>query len=84
MITAVTVVVAVRAVIPSFVTIEIEQSLPAQMKVITVLAMPVPAMKIILTPQPIRITVTVPDDVVPFIGSVLTTMCRSLGHGGQA
>ena len=74
-IVAVTIIVSVWAMILSFVTINIEQQVPTHIKVIAIMAVPVPTMKIIMSPQPVRITVTVPDNVVPIVTPVLTSVC---------
>ncbi len=74
-IVAVTIIVSVWAMILSFVTINIEQPVPTHIKVIAIMAVPVPTMKIIMSPQPVRITVTVPDNVVPIVTPVLTSVC---------
>ncbi len=74
-IVAATIIVAVWAVMPSFVTIDIEQPIPTRMKVMAIMATPVPTMKIVISPQPVRITVTVPDDVVAVVTPVVTSVC---------
>ncbi len=74
-IVAATIIVVVWVVILSFVTINIKQPAPTHIKVIVMMAAPVPTMKIIISAQPVRITVTVPDIVVPVVTPVLTSVC---------
>lgn len=70
-----TIIVAVWAVNLSFVTINIEQPAPTHMKVTAIMAVPVPTMKIRVSAQPGRKTVSVPDIIVPVVTPVLTSVC---------
>jgi hypothetical protein len=67
--------VAVGAMILSFVTIDIEQAIPTHIEVMAIMAAQVPTMKFIMTTQPVRITVSVSYDIVSVVSSVVTPMC---------
>ncbi len=72
---AATIVVAVWAVILSFVTINIEQPVPTQIKVIVIMAAQIPATKIVIPPQPVGIALATPHNVVPVVARVATSVC---------
>lgn len=66
---------SIGPVIPSLVSIDIEQAIPAQIEIMTVMTASVPAMKIAIAMQPVWIMMTVPDNVVPVVCPVVTTVC---------
>ena len=70
--------VSIRPMILSLVMINIEKPGPAQIRIVTVVALPIPAMKIIMSTQPPGIMVAMPDNVVPVVsavGSIMISMC---------
>lgn len=79
-------VIVMRPVISSLVTIDIVQIVPAQIEIIAKMAVPVPAVKPGVVPQPVRIMMTVPDVMVPLVcdvTAVMTSMCQSLRYYGD-
>jgi len=75
---AMMILVSIRPMILSLVMINIEKAVPAQIRIVAVVAPPIPAMKIIMSAQPPGIMVAVPDSVVPVvtaINSVMASMC---------
>ncbi len=75
---AIMVMVAIGPMILSFVTINIEKPLPAQIKIVPEVASPIPTMKIVMLVQPPGIMVVGPDNVVPVVNdvtSVVTSLC---------
>ena len=74
---AMMILVSIRPMILSFIMINIEKPGPAQIRIVAVVAPPIPAMKIIMSTQPAGIMVAVPDNVVPIvtaISSIMTSM----------
>ncbi len=70
--------VSIRPMILSLVMINIEKPGPAQIRIMAVVALPIPAMKIIMSTQPPGIMVAMPDNVVPVesaVGSIMISMC---------
>jgi hypothetical protein len=77
------VMMSIGPVISSLVTVDIVKPVPTQVDVMTKVALPVPAMKIGVPAQPVRIMVAVPDDVVPGVCNVhpvMTSMCDGVRH----
>ena len=74
-IAVVIIIVSVGSLIPSLVAIYIEQAIPTQIEIMTIAAATIPTMKIVIATQPIRIIMTVPDNVVPVVSSAVTSMC---------
>ncbi len=75
---AMMILVSIRPMILSLVMINIEKPGPAQIRIVTVMASPIPTIKIIMSTQPPGIMVAVPDNVVPVvtaISSIMTSMC---------
>ncbi len=75
---AIMVMVAIGPMILSFVTINIEKPLPAQIKIVPEVASPIPTMKIVMLVQPPGIMVVGPDNVVSVVNdvtSVVTSLC---------
>jgi len=70
--------VSIRPMILSLVMINIEKPGPAQIRIMAVAALPIPAMKIIMSTQPPGIMAAMPDNVVPVVsavGSIMISMC---------
>ena len=79
--------VAIGPVIPAFITIDVEEPVPAQIEIVSIVTPPIPTMKVVFVAQPTGIAVTMPNDVIPGIAAVtaeVLSMCLSLGYGGYA
>jgi len=74
MVFAMMVMVSIRPMILSFVMINIKKPEPAQIRVVAVVAAPIPAMKIIMSPQPPGIMMAVPDIVDPAVAAIDSSM----------
>lgn len=69
--------------VTTLVSINIEQAVPAQIEIVAIVAVPVPAVKVGVPTQPVRIMMSVANNMRPVVHNmnpVVTAVCQSLGY----